>query len=66
MSAATPATCGVAIEVPLKRVYVLKGVVLRMLRPGAPIVTVRAPKSEKKASCSKRLVAATEMTFGSW
>src|SRR5437764_598981 len=33
-SAATPATCGEAIEVPLKDEYVLPGVVLRMFSPG--------------------------------
>src|SRR5262245_51098860 len=34
-SAATPDTCGAAIEVPLNELYVLSGVVLRTSTPGA-------------------------------
>ena len=62
--AATPLTCGVAIDVPLKVLYVLFGVVLRISRPGAPTCTVCLPKLEKPARASVRVVAATEMMLG--
>src|SRR5215510_12415946 len=42
-SAATPVTCGVAIDVPLNDWNVLPIVVLRMLTPGAPTCTVPRP-----------------------
>ena len=42
-SPAAPATCGVAIEVPLYTLYVLPGVVLRIYSPGAARSTLTAP-----------------------
>ena len=39
-SAATPATCGVAIDVPLRTEYVLPGVVDRTSTPGAASATL--------------------------
>src|SRR5262245_17700612 len=39
-SAATPVTCGVAIDVPMNVEYVSFGVVLRISLPGAPRCTV--------------------------
>ena len=62
--AARPVTWGVAIDVPEKKEYVLFGVVLRMLTPGAPTETVRFPKFENEARASFLSVAATAMTFG--
>ena len=62
--AAAPATCGVAIEVPLSDPYVLAGSVLKIAVPGAPISTECAPKFEKLASASVLVVAATEIIFG--
>src|ERR1051325_495223 len=64
MSAAAPATCGDDIEVPLKNEYVLPGVVLRMLLPGAATSTAVAPKWVKPVSASDEFVAATAMMFG--
>src|SRR2546427_10175417 len=63
-SAASPATCGVAIDVPEKKEYVLFGVVLSTRTPGAPTSTVRAPKLENPAMPSLWSVAATAITFG--
>src|SRR2546428_2473675 len=50
-NATAPATCGEAIEVPLKKPYVVVAVrvVLRMLTPGAAMSTLFAPKLEKLA-----------------
>ena len=42
-TASAPATCGVAMLVPLNELYVLFRVVLRMDTPGAPRSTVFAP-----------------------
>ena len=42
-SAAAPETCGVAIDVPLEKLYVLPMVVDRMSTPGAPRSTEAAP-----------------------
>ena len=42
-SAAAPATCGVAMDVPLKKAYVFPIVVERMSNPGAPRWTDAAP-----------------------
>ena len=68
-NAAEPATCGDAIEVPLKNWYVLPGVVLSTSTPGAARSTVVRPKFESNgepktpnvARPSERSVAATEM-----
>ncbi len=42
-SAATPATCGAAIEVPVRRPQVPPGTVLIMFTPGAAMSTVATP-----------------------
>ena len=39
ISAATPATCGVAMDVPLNAAYLLSGIVDKILAPGAAIST---------------------------
>src|SRR5580693_304449 len=62
--AATPVTCGVAMEVPLSREYVSFGVVLRISTPGAAKWTVCLPTFEKAARESVRSVAATASTLG--
>src|SRR2546426_4252120 len=72
MSAATPATCGVAIEVPESSAYPLGsqseqaplGTVESVLTPGAPRSTVVGPKFEKDARLSLWSVAATAMMYG--
>ena len=58
-SAATPATCGVAIEVPL-RLRQPPGTVLQIVTPGAARSTKRVPKFENVASWSARSLAATQ------
>ena len=63
-SAATPVTCGVAIEVPLKEAYEFPGIVLNISLPGAPIWTVRLPKLENVERSSVRVVDPTQMTLG--
>ncbi len=61
--AATPATCGLAIDVPLLYPYP-DGSVLRITSPGAAMSTPIAPTFENWASWSSWSVAATEMMFG--
>src|SRR3954451_11706486 len=76
--AATPATCGVAIEVPLRKAQWLSpvltrlpaggvidaGQVLATLTPGAARSTVCTPKFENETSPSVLVLAATQMMFG--
>src|SRR5262245_29901811 len=62
-NAAAPETCGVAIEVPLKKAKPPLRTVERMLVPGAPRSTVVAPKLEKEDFASRLSVAATDNTF---
>src|SRR5436190_1853863 len=70
-SAATPATNGVAIEVPLrspKHGGVEQrelGSVLQIRTPGAARSTNLVPKFEKLASVSSPLLAATQITLSS-
>ena len=64
-SAATPATCGVAIEVP-EIVLVAVSLVLQadvMLEPGAKIST-QVPKFENDDRASELVVEPTVMAFG--
>src|SRR5262245_24412291 len=63
-SAAAPATCGVAIEVPLKLAKPPLRTVETMAVPGAPRSTLVAPKLEKEDLLSLLSVAATANTFG--
>ena len=42
-SAATPVTCGAAMDVPVNTSYAFPGIVLRMLVPGAAMCIVRRP-----------------------
>jgi hypothetical protein len=63
-SAAAPATCGVAIEVPLKVAKPPLRTVEKMAVPGAPMSTLVAPKLEKEDLLSRLSVAATANTFG--
>ena len=63
-SAATPLTCGVAIEVPLSSAYSPPGKVLRISDPGAAIGTEVGPYELKPESTSVRVVLATAMMFG--
>ena len=65
MRPTTPATCGVAIEVPLKLPKRLPGSVDMMPAPGAATSTLVAPKFEKLASRFERSVAATEIRASS-
>ncbi len=62
--AALPETWGVAIEVPLKKLYVFFGVVLRMYSPGAVTLTVASPQFENDALIPPPPEAATEIRFG--
>src|SRR5690242_13783991 len=64
-NAAPPATCGVAIEVPLKNWYALLGIVLYTFSPGAPRSTLVAPKCENEDRVvSVWSIEATAMIFG--
>jgi hypothetical protein len=42
-SAATPVTCGAAIDVPVNTSYAFPAIVLRMFVPGAAMCIVRRP-----------------------
>ena len=53
----------VDIEVPLALAKLLKLMVLKMFTPGAPMCTVRRPKSEKDGIESLWSVAATAITL---
>jgi hypothetical protein len=61
--AATPATCGVAIEVPDLFEYVLSQSVLRMPTPGAT-TSICGPVFENDARRSSSSVAPTAKTLG--
>src|SRR5436190_495167 len=63
--AASPETCGAAIDVPLRVSYPPTKSVERMSTPGAATSTCR-PKSEKDARASPLSVAATESVFAHW
>jgi hypothetical protein len=61
--AATPATCGLAIEVPLNDAYVSFQTVDRMSTPGATTL-ICGPKFENGARASVGAVAPTAITPG--
>ena len=63
-STAAPETCGVAIEVPLRKAKLPPMVVERTSTPGAPRCTLEGPTFEKNASESVLSVAATATTLG--
>jgi hypothetical protein len=65
ISAAAPATCGEAMDVPDSKMYSPSccGYVDPMFSPGAPRSTETAPKFEKPARVSLLVVAATQTTL---
>ena len=64
-SAAAPATCGAAIEVPCSQSWVEPGTVDMIHSPGANTSTLWSPKLEKLAASSLWVEAPTHSTFGS-
>ena len=63
-SAATPDTCGVAIDVPSNQSYSPPGSVEYTFVPGAARSTLLAPTFENEARWSVCVLAATATTFG--
>src|SRR5215510_14816431 len=63
ISAASPATSGVAMEVPLQAAYPPPGTLLSMASPG-PATLTQDPKLKQSARMSPGVVAPTEITRG--